>query len=1434
MRHVVRTSKWLLVLFLLAGFTVLNAQELISFEGNETSTELTIPDRLVEDNQPGIIQVSYEFDNAGKATIEEQGMTWHTLSVGGFAHLEEIGKPNLPSRIDHLLLPDNVTPSVTVVEAEYTEMDGYMIYPALEPAVDTYGAPNPEFYADESIYQNDAFFPEAVVAIKDIQVYKGARLGLVQTIPVQFNPVTGKIRVYSRIVYEIVFPPSAAYSCAMNTEAVNSELRGFVANAQSVPKGIDPSEVKSDAKDYIIITHSAFIDAANDLAEWKQQLGYTVEVVSQSSWTSAQVKDAIQTRYANWTPKPSYFVIFGDHSGTYPVPGELLKNPSNETYASDHYYACMDGTYDYYADMAFGRISVTSADQANTVVQKIINYEKNPVADASFYQNGLNCAYFQDDNGDGWAERRFTHTSEDIRNYTMAQGYTVQRIYDTESSTYPTNYNNGYYSNGEPLPAELLKPGFAWDGGASDITNAINSGKFYVFHRDHGYTGGVGWASPYFVTSSINTLTNGNKLPVLFSINCHTGEFYQTECFAEKFLRHDAGGAVGVIAAAQYSYSGYNDGFSLGAIDAIWSDPGLIPNFGSGGVSNPNLTPHGDIVTMGDVLNQALIRMVETWGFNQYTFELYHYFGDPAMKIWTAQPQAITATVPANCDPTSIQITGSTCADGLATAMANGVLIGETLLSGGNGTITFPNQADNTVITVTISQRNYEPYIAQSTVVSGPAVTPVADFSGTPVTIFEGETVNFSDLSQNSPTSWSWTFTGGTPATSTDQNPSVVYAAAGTYTVALTATNEAGSDTKTVTDYITVNVVPPTADFTADNTYILFGESVQFSDLSANNPTSWSWTFAGGTPANSTLQNPSVLYDTPGVYDVSLTVANAGGTDVETKSGYITVSDGSVTYCDSRSQSYDTEYIRNIVFNTFSFASGGSYYSDFTAQEISLEAGEICSITLTPQINKRNRREFWRIWIDLNVDGDFNDAGELVFSADGQKSEVTGTFSVPNTDVTTTMRISMKYASAPTSCEIFANGEVEDYTVIIGAPVPEPPTADFSADQTAIFEGETVSFTDQSLNNPTAWSWTFNGGTPATSTAQNPSVTYAVAGTYTVALTVTNEEGSDTKTVTDYITVTVPPAPVADFTADNTLISIGGSVQFTDMSENGPTGWNWTFPGGTPSTSTQQNPVVTYDAVGVYDVSLTVNNAQGSDSKTITGYITVEDNPVTDYCATQGLNYSIEWIAGVSVDGFTNTSGAGGYSDFTNQTINLSPGATSSISVVPGFSGRDRREAIAVWIDYNADGDFADANETVFTIVGAKSTVSGSFYVPAGLTGFSRMRVSLNYKNLPPYCGDFENGEAEDYTVAFGAEGLTLPQQLSVYPNPTSNNISVAVPQKGVEGIISVFSLTGELIYQAETDGYDVVISSEEWSNGIYIMQYSNIFNTYITRIIKQ
>ena len=176
------------------------------------------------------------------------------------------------------------------------------------------------------------------------------------------------------------------------------------------------------------------------------------------------------------------------------------------------------------------------------------------------------------------------------------------------------------------------------------------------------------------------------------------------------------------------------------------------------------------------------------------------------------------------------------------------------------------------------------------TVAVPPTQPPVAAFSADMVSGTAPLTVNFTDQSTENPTAWAWDFNNDGVVDSTIQNPSHIYSAAGTYTVKLTATNNAGSDSEVKTDYITVAAPPlPVAAFTADVVSGTAPLTVQFSNQSTGNPTAWAWDFNNDATVDSTAQNPAYTYDAAGTYTVKLTVTNLAGSDAEVKTDYITV-----------------------------------------------------------------------------------------------------------------------------------------------------------------------------------------------------------------------------------------------------------------------------------------------------------------------------------------------------------------------------------------------------------------------------------------------------------------------------------------------------------------------------------------------------------------
>lgn len=597
--------------------------------------EPTLPTRNIQELDNGLL-VTYNFT---KASLLPDPLFTGTQfwKIDGFGLNENPGEPSTLARNDWIAIPAGCRAKIEVTDSAFRDFNSEMT-PARQPLLNS----GNEAYTKQNvspIKPYNGFKPTTLVSLSDMQTYRGYGLCLASVAPIQYNHTTRTVRAYTSITYKVTFEPDLRVKATQNRHPAHLSYEDhFLANNAIGGRKVQPRRTVaeqtavSDTRDYLILSTTAYEAAANRFAAWKRLLGFNVRVILRDDWTSATVVDAVNNAYYE-LPALYYLLIIGDH-GDVPAKQETLM----WNHVTDFYYGNPDN--DLLPEVYRGRLSVSSLAEANLVVDKIIAYERNPPSDTSFYTNGLHCAYFQDDNNNGYADRRFAQTSEDIRDYVMGQGKTLQRVYTTKPQVTPRYWNDGSYSYGEPIPDELKKPGFAWNGNSTDISNAINSGVFYVLHRDHGTE--QKWEDPYFSQQHVNALTNGNLLPVVFSINCLTGKF-NTNCFAETFLRKPNGGCVAIFASSGVSYSGYNDAMATGMFDAIWPNPGLsiqIPK------KNYNFSPTPDpTYTLGQILGQGLVRMTETYitgNIIKYTHELFHCFGDPSMRIYTARPTPFT------------------------------------------------------------------------------------------------------------------------------------------------------------------------------------------------------------------------------------------------------------------------------------------------------------------------------------------------------------------------------------------------------------------------------------------------------------------------------------------------------------------------------------------------------------------------------------------------------------------------------------------------------------------------------------------------------------------------------------------------------------------------------------------------------------------------
>lgn len=332
-----------------------------------------------------------------------------------------------------------------------------------------------------------------------------------------------------------------------------------------------------------------------------------------------------------------------------------------------------------------------------------------------------------------------------------------------------------------------------------------------------------------------------------------------------------------------------------------------------------------------------------------------------------------------------------------------------------------------------------------------------------------------------------------------------------------------------------------------------------------------------------------------------------------------------------------------------------------------------------------------------------------------------------------------------------------------------------------------------------------------------------------------------------------PSMPIANFIGTPTTVNVGSNVSFTDQSTGVPTSWAWTISGSgwayTSGTSaTSQNPVVTFNTVGQYTVTLVATNAMGNDSEIKTNYINVVQQ--TGPCTPSISNACDEFIGGVQLNTLNNTSSctAGGYVDYGNMSTTLAKGTAYSATITPGITGQANPGAytddeIAIWIDYNNDMDFNDVGEQVgYVLVATGWSNVFNFTVPmSATTGALNMRVRISYSQdgaIDP-CAVATYGETEDYTVTLtgpaGMDGLDA-NLVSIYPNPTENKVTIALGELAKEtNQIDVLDITGKTVRQlTQLNGSLAELELSNLAKGMYHVVISTNQGTITKQVIKQ
>ena len=707
-----------------------------------------------------------------------------------------------------------------------------------------------------------------------------------------------------------------------------------------------------------------------------------------------------------------------------------------------------------------------------------------------------------------------------------------------------------------------------------------------------------------------------------------------------------------------------------------------------------------------------------------------------------------------------------------------------------------------------------------------------ADFTGNPTTVDVGGSVSFRDASTGNPTSWSWTFPGGNPGTSTAQNPTVVYSTAGTYNVVLTVSNADGEDTESKVNYITVNQggsIPDPhgeldADFIASAYNITIGDCINFTDRSSGSPTSWSWTFQGAETVTSTQQNPTnICYNVPGTYNVTLYVQNADG-DYDSK-----VCEGCI-----------------VVENNPQLP-----IADFEANVTVIPVGGVVRFTNLSQNGPFNQ---WAWHFEGGTPENVSDSVPPVIAY----TEI-GTYDV---------ELRCRKSNGVQDIELKQN-----YIRVVPNSDSRP-TANFTSDKVLVRPGETVHFIDLSEGNPYRWNWEFQGGTPATSTQPNPAIVYNAEGSYNVKLTAFNNIGSDEIVKELYIVVasadpcTEPPQ--ADFVATNRNIAYGTQVMFENTSTGGVSYSMWTFDGGSPRTSTQFSPAngVLYSTPGIYDVTLFVSNSCGSSTITKERYVYVFNSAVSSYCDT------ISHVSTGDVIGAKQPGGTWGYVAGQNgkkikayaEYFNTHTFTQVSRLLVPVtqavYGANDSYVRFCIWADNNGlPGEELGSKKVYIRNLTAGQTNVITFDSAIPVTGPFHAGFKINYPdenndgisedlfvvpivtNRPSYGTNtmsvmknnvwYTTTEFLSFNTALPIEPVACltdiedveadENSVSIFPNPTTGMLNIAFDNADMSSYsVEIYDALGRLVTTemvSASDNHTMDISA--YPEGLYIVRIS-------------
>ncbi len=722
--------------------------------------------------------ITVNLKTPGFYTIEvgtPRGREW-VISLPKAVSTAQAGEPNLPMTAIPVVIGDEQHYGIRVIDAQYRDF-------TLEVAPskgDFSRQINPDEvpYTYGEAYSTNAFFPKERVGLYEPYILRDFRGQNMVIYPFAYNPVSKTLRVYYDITVEMYSDGSKGQntlSRKSNTMKLDPDFKAMYENHflnyHAAQNRYTP--VNENGK-LLVICHDAFMSAMEPYVNWKRQIGIPTLMVgtSESGANSEALKIYIQQQYNN-DNSISHILLVGDNAQ---IQGYYAYN-GGYSGRSDNWYGQLAGN-DFYNDVIVGRFSAESLDHVTSQVNKVLTYERDLDANATWLTYGSGVAT-QAGNGGHFSEDDWQHI-DNIKNDLLNYHYT--EIY--------RDYQNAGGANSS----------------AAQLSQHINNGLSIINYCNHGSE--TSWGVFNYNNSHINALTNVNKWPIVWSVACLNGKYdHYQPCFAETWLRSTNNNDVNQPTGA------------IGGMFSYINQPWVPPMYGQDEMVDILVESHDNNIkrTLGGISFDGNMKIIDQYGTNNSsamgTYMCWILFGDPTLTLRNAVPtdMGVSHAPILSIGSTSFTVNAADGDGARATLTLNNEIIGSALISNGTADIEFEALTQPGQATLTVFGYNKVTYIATLEVIEGGEITPLS------VTI----TAEPSIIARGSSTVLNAQTTGGygyytyqwAPPTGLSQTDIMSPTANPTITTVYTCTVNSG--TYTETGSITVTVVCPPSTLTA-------------------------------------------------------------------------------------------------------------------------------------------------------------------------------------------------------------------------------------------------------------------------------------------------------------------------------------------------------------------------------------------------------------------------------------------------------------------------------------------------------------------------------------------------------------------------------------------------------------------------------------------